>query len=137
LGRKFPDWGSKSNTFPGSFRNYQQEILKKTGGTGSLIFPPRPSIGRILAGGYAFFYEGPTVDLMGLNNTLMAHANGLKEGLKNHASFDKPTFYKLRPDFVDGDFGVVFSGILPFSIVRIIKFSSQKCPILSNLAPVK
>jgi hypothetical protein len=67
-------------------------------------FYPKPSIGRIAAGGYAFGYDGPIVDLMGLNNTLMAHANRIKEGAKDHASFDKPTFYKLHPDFVEGEF---------------------------------
>ncbi len=67
-------------------------------------FYPKPSIGRIAAGGYAFGYDGSIVDLMGLNNTLMAHANGVKVGVKDHASFDKATFYKLHPDFVEGEF---------------------------------
>lgn len=67
-------------------------------------FYPKPSIGRIWAGAYAFGYDGPTVDLMGLNNTMMAHANRIKVGMKNHASFDKPTFYRLHPDFVEGEF---------------------------------
>jgi len=67
-------------------------------------FSPRPSIGRIWAGAYAFGYDGATVDLMGLNSTIMAHANRIKVGLKNHASFDKNAFYKLQPDFVEGHF---------------------------------
>lgn len=67
-------------------------------------FVPRPSIGRIWAGAYAFAYDGPTIDLMGLNNTLMAHASKVKVGLKNHAAFNKTAFYKLKPDFVDGEF---------------------------------
>ncbi|MFL5786926.1 MAG: hypothetical protein ACJ748_02645 [Flavisolibacter sp.] len=65
-------------------------------------FTPRPSIGRIWAGGYAYGYEGETVDLMGLNNTAMAHAQKIKVGLKNHASFDKQAFYKLHPDLLNG-----------------------------------
>jgi arabinofuranosyltransferase len=63
---------------------------------------PKPSIGRHEAGGHAYGYEGPVVDLLGLNNTQMAHASKLKIGLKNHASFNKEVFYKLRPDFVLG-----------------------------------
>jgi len=62
----------------------------------------KPSIGRIWAGGYAFAYDGPTIDLMGLNNTLMAHAIPEKKGLKNHAAFDKKTFYILKPDLLNG-----------------------------------
>ena len=67
-------------------------------------FSPKPSIGRIWAGAYAFAYDGPTIDLMGLNNTMMAHATSVKKGLKDHASFDIPTFFKIHPDFVDGYF---------------------------------
>lgn len=65
-------------------------------------FNPKPSIGRIWAGGYAFTYDGPTVDLMGLNNTIMAHAQAKKVGLKNHAAFNKDAFYKLSPDLLNG-----------------------------------
>ena len=63
-------------------------------------YTPKPSFGRIWAGGYAYAYSGPTVDLMGLNNTLMAHATKEKIGLKNHAAFDKNTFYLLKPDLL-------------------------------------
>jgi hypothetical protein len=65
-------------------------------------FEPKPSIGRIWAGAYAYAYNGPTVDLMGLNNTIMAHADAKKVGLKNHAAFNKDAFYKLSPDFLNG-----------------------------------
>lgn len=67
-------------------------------------FTPKPSIGRIWAGAYAFGYDGPTIDLLGLNSTIMAHASQIKIGLKNHASFNKTAFYKLQPDFVEGHF---------------------------------
>ena len=67
-------------------------------------FAPKPSIGRIWAGAYAFAYDGRTIDLLGLNDTLMAHATTVKKGPKDHASFDIPSFFKLHPDFVDGYF---------------------------------
>jgi hypothetical protein len=85
-------------SFPYLYRQVSTEL------NGFFDFSPKPSIGRIWAGAYAFAYDGPTIDLMGLNDTLMAHANPVKVGLKNHASFDKPSFYKLHPDFVDGYF---------------------------------
>ncbi len=59
--------------------------------------PYYPSIGRIAAGGYAYTYKGNTIDLLGLNNTLMAHAKKEKIGFKNHASFDTTAFYLLKP----------------------------------------
>lgn len=63
-------------------------------------FQPKPSIGRLWAGGYAYGYEGATVDLLGLNNTTMAHATREKVGLKNHAAFNKDAFYKIAPDLI-------------------------------------
>lgn len=62
----------------------------------------KPSIGVISAGGLAYVYEGEVIDLMGLNNTIMAHAIKNKIGLKNHAAFDKATFYKLNPSLFLG-----------------------------------
>jgi hypothetical protein len=78
---------------------YKKESLKLNN---FFDFDPKPSIGRIWAGAYAFAYNGPTVDLMGLNNTIMAHAEAKKVGLKNHAAFNKEAFYKLSPDFLNG-----------------------------------
>lgn len=63
---------------------------------------PKPSIGVISAGGFAYVYDGEVIDLMGLNNTIMAHAIKNKIGLKNHAAFDKATFYKLNPSLFLG-----------------------------------
>lgn len=57
-----------------------------------------PDVGVSAAGGFAYTYEGQTVDLMGLNNIAMAHAISDKKGVKNHAAFDKSTFFKLEPD---------------------------------------
>ena len=85
-------------SFPESYKKVSVEL------NDFFPFSPKPSIGRIWAGAYAFGYDGATVDLMGLNDTLMAHASKIKVGLKNHASFNKSAFYKLGPDFVDGNF---------------------------------
>ncbi len=61
---------------------------------------PRPSIGVGPAGGIALAYDGQILDLLGLNWTEMAHANPVKVGMRNHASFDAATFWKHAPDVV-------------------------------------
>lgn len=67
----------------------------------SIIFEDSlPNIGYGSAGGIAYGYKGNIIDMMGLNNTLMAHANTIKEGPKGHESFDKNTFYKLAPEIL-------------------------------------
>lgn len=59
-----------------------------------------PSQGVLVAGGTAFGYNGETIDLLGLNNTKMAHANKVKDKNlpKNHASFNLDVFFELNPD---------------------------------------
>ncbi len=58
-----------------------------------------PTQGVYAAGGSAYSYKGFTNDLMGLNNTEMAHADKLKAiGFKNHSAFNKQVFYKQKPD---------------------------------------
>jgi hypothetical protein len=64
-----------------------------------------PSIGVIAAGGFGYAYQGRTVDLMGLNNTTMAHSSRRKEGMRNHASFAISGFWKLNPDIVGPFYG--------------------------------
>jgi len=61
---------------------------------------PRPIIGTGPAGGIALAYDGKILDLLGLNWTVMAHANPVKIGMRNHASFDNATFWKYAPDVV-------------------------------------
>jgi hypothetical protein len=61
-----------------------------------------PSVGVSAAGGFAYAYNGEVVDLMGLNNTRMAHATSLKIGIKNHAAFDKDVFFEQHPDVFHG-----------------------------------
>ncbi len=62
--------------------------------------PSLPSQGVYLAGGTAFSYKGKTIDLLGLNQTKMAHADKIKDRnlLKNHASFNISVFHELSPD---------------------------------------
>jgi arabinofuranosyltransferase len=57
-----------------------------------------PSLGALATGGIAYGYKGKTIDLLGLNNTIMAHASSIKEGPRNHASFEKEGFWKLTPE---------------------------------------
>jgi hypothetical protein len=59
-----------------------------------------PSQGVLSAGGRAFTYKGYTIDLLGLNNTKMAHADKVKDKnlTKNHASFNVDVFFDLNPD---------------------------------------
>ena len=64
-----------------------------------------PSVGVLAAGGYTYDYKGNTIDMMGLNNTMMAHANRVKKGFRNHASFDINTFWKLQPDILGPFYG--------------------------------
>lgn len=59
---------------------------------------PKPSVGVIVAGGFAYSYRGPTVDLMGLNNVAMAHSPGPRTGMRNHAAFNHDVFFALAPD---------------------------------------
>ncbi len=64
-----------------------------------------PSVGTYLAGGIAYAYKGHTVDLLGLNNTRMAHApKENKDGYKNHSSFNKKVFYQIAPDILHIEF---------------------------------
>lgn len=62
--------------------------------------PRLPSLGVVTSGGIKYSYRGEVVDLMGLNNTIMAHNDGDRRGIKNHAAFDIPTFYLLQPDVI-------------------------------------
>jgi hypothetical protein len=59
-----------------------------------------PSVAVSDAGGQKFTYPGEVVDLLGLSNTKMAHNGGLRKAVKNHAAFEKHTFYELMPDIV-------------------------------------
>jgi hypothetical protein len=62
--------------------------------------PRFPSVGVIAAGGIKYSYGGEIVDLVGLNNTVMAHNHGNRMGYKGHAAFEIETFYRLQPEIV-------------------------------------
>ncbi|MFL5809865.1 MAG: hypothetical protein ACJ749_10115, partial [Flavisolibacter sp.] len=59
-----------------------------------------PSTGMVAVGGFSYRYRGTTVDLMGLNDTLMGHNKGDRTGIKNHAAFNKEVFYKMQPELL-------------------------------------
>jgi arabinofuranosyltransferase len=63
--------------------------------------PSLPAIGVIRAGGIKYPYPGQIIDLMGLNNLTMAHNGGERKGEKNHAAFEKATFFQLHPDLIN------------------------------------
>jgi hypothetical protein len=59
-----------------------------------------PTVGVIRAGAIAGTYEGEVIDLMGLNNSAMAHAKGDRQGLKNHAAFNAEVFFSQQPELL-------------------------------------
>ena len=65
-----------------------------------------PSVGTLATGGFGFVYKGNTIDLLGLNNVIMAHADPNKKGYRDHASFDRNAFFKLKPDIMGSFYGV-------------------------------
>ena len=59
-----------------------------------------PTVATITAGGNKLGYSGPMLDLMGLNNTEMAHAPGDAANFKNHTGFTRAIFYRWHPDIL-------------------------------------
>lgn len=59
-----------------------------------------PVIGFGSAGGIAYGYDGIVYDMMGLNNTRLAHADKVKSGPKGHQAFNKKVFYELAPSIL-------------------------------------
>ncbi|HYF65939.1 MAG TPA: hypothetical protein VD886_24125 [Herpetosiphonaceae bacterium] len=70
---------------------------RRTGNMLNTLFPDRPLIGVVTAGGIGFTYEGPIFDTMGLNSVLVAHAPGDRYGIKNHAAFNPTIFMQQHP----------------------------------------
>jgi len=62
----------------------------------------KPEIGVLTAGGFAFTYDGPVNDLLGLNNVDMAHYDREKNihAGHGHASFSVNTFLEQKPDIL-------------------------------------
>ncbi len=73
---------------------------RETGTTLNALFKDLPTVGVIVAGGIAFEYKGRVIDMMGLNNLMMAHAPGHRYGYKDHAAFNANVFFIQRPDLV-------------------------------------
>jgi len=92
--------------------------------------PHYPSQGVLTAGGSAFSYKGITIDLLGINNVQMAHAEKIKDRNlpKNHASFDKEVFYKQKPDLFWIGGGFVQNGI-----PDTIKFTNYWSGVFKNI----
>ena len=82
---RFADYGRRNGA-------YLQDTFSR--------LPKLPSLGVVTSGGIKYTYSGEVIDLMGLNNTTMAHNQGDRVGIKDHAAFDIPTFYQLQPDVV-------------------------------------
>jgi hypothetical protein len=57
-----------------------------------------PTTGVAAAGGFAYGYNGTVYDLLGLNDIRMAHADRIKDGPKDHQSFNRGVFFQLSPD---------------------------------------
>ncbi|HYE85160.1 MAG TPA: hypothetical protein VEA16_02305 [Vicinamibacterales bacterium] len=73
--------------------------MRHIGAAFSRTFPKvKPRVGVIVAGGFAYSYDGPTIDLMGLNNVAMAHSPGPRSGMRGHAAFHHDVFFSLAPD---------------------------------------
>ncbi len=60
-----------------------------------------PKVGVIVAGGIAMTYKGAVIDMMGLNNSYVAHFPGDRHGPKNHAAFEKDAFFNLDIDYLN------------------------------------
>lgn len=94
-----------------------------------------PSQGVLAAGGTAYGYNGETIDLLGLNNTKMAHADKIKDRSlpKNHASFNAAIFFELGPDlfwYANWKF-VKFDDLIPNEIIFVK--NDKKSRILKNI----
>lgn len=59
-----------------------------------------PSLGVIPAGGIAVTYDGVVWDLVGLNWSAMAHAEGDRKGYPGHSAFNKAVFWQTQVDIV-------------------------------------
>jgi hypothetical protein len=76
---------------------------RRLGERATTVFAPQhrlPSIATITVGGLKYAYDGEVVDLMGLNDTRMAHNGGDRVGVRSHAAFEVRTFHELQPDIL-------------------------------------
>jgi hypothetical protein len=89
------------------------------------ILPHYPSQGVPTSGGSAYSYKGVTIDLLGLNNAKMAHADQIKDEniMKDHASFNKEVFFEQKPDLFLLSEGFVSNDKI--DTIRVIPFRHQ------------
>jgi hypothetical protein len=94
------DWTDATGP-TGLAREFEIAVLgRKEGRRIAELFTPGdrlPSVATITVGGLKYGYPGEIIDLMGLNNTRMAHNGGMRIGYRSHAAFEKRTFYDLHP----------------------------------------
>lgn len=75
--------------------------MRHIGAAFDSVFPDvKPTVGVIVAGGFALAYSGPTIDLMGHNLVAMAHAPGPRGGPRGEMAFSPAVFTALSPDVV-------------------------------------
>jgi arabinofuranosyltransferase len=73
--------------------------MRSIGAAFNRAFPDvKPSVGVIVAGGFALTYTGPTIDLLGHNHVAMAHSPGPRIGPRGEMAFDPDVFTSLQPD---------------------------------------
>jgi arabinofuranosyltransferase len=109
-------WSSFPTEIQGEFDIARSDRIKGDFIQGLFSSLPRlPSVGVIAAGGIKYAYAGEIVDLVGLNNTVMAHNHGNRVGYKGHAAFEVETFFKLKPEIV-----------LPFMVDESWQYDEQK-----------
>lgn len=74
----------------------EAELIESVHGTGNGSLPVW---GVTSAGGTSYAYDGTCLDLLGLNNPMMAFAKPYKRGvIRNHASFAAEVFFEQQPD---------------------------------------
>ncbi len=84
---------------------YEFVIAEQGRATGNLLnswfeAEKKPVIGVITAGGIALSYQGEIYDLIGLNETTIAHDGGLRKGFKNHASINPVLVADKNPELL-------------------------------------
>jgi hypothetical protein len=97
------DWMQFDERMPLRIEFDIAELGRERGSQAESLFStldPKPSIGTITVGGFKYAYSGEVVDLMGLNNTRMAHNGGNRIGFRSHAAFELRTFYELKPALI-------------------------------------
>lgn len=92
-----------------------------------------PSLGVLAAGAMPYYYNGFSIDLLGLNNVEMAHSPKNSNGPKNHSSFNKKIFYKLKPDLIVSNIEIFeYTQNFDKSFIRIGDWESRLLNSIQN-----